>query len=380
LSETAIGINQSIGSGNLEAAPIRSSVHTQTSREVLFFRLFREAWQIIVAYPIPVLGAALIGFAGAAILGNLLYSALIVDVYRRTGSYFSSTANIYYAQLQLQGFLGALSFSLGRGAITWIALQVNQPNGEPITVRNALRAAQQKWLSLFISSMIYGLLITAAVAGLTVMLREVRLEQSNFRWLRSEPGALSHATAVRAISLSVPDPGSPFTEAYNYVRYSLGRTTNTVYYGWTGYSTTIGKLPIELLMLGLASIVLIGLAETFLCLRHAAIMSGVQRNPLAWLRPTILLARERFWHITGIRIILRVGIFLLTVLLYTIPITLQQGLIVPLLVRQASSYLPYALTQSLSAIFFALISMAFIAFSLLFDARLYLALRTRQNP
>ena len=324
----------------------------------------------------PVLSAALIGFAGAAIIGNLLYTALIVDVYQRTGSYFSSTANIFYAQLELQAFLGTLSYSIGRGAITWIGLSIGR---ETITLRNALRAATRNWLPLFVSAMLYGLLITAAVAGLTLMLREVRLEQSNFRWLRSEPGALSHATVVRAISLSVPDPGSPFSEAYNYMRYSLGRTTNTVYYGWAGYSTTVGRLPLQLSILGVASLILVGLTETYLCLRHAAIMSLNRRHPLAWLREAVPMARTHFWQITGTRILLRLLIFLLTVVFYTIPITLHQGLVVPMLVRGVSSYLPYALTQAASSIFFTLINMAFIAFALLFDARLYLMLKGGPN-
>lgn len=378
-SESVIGIPGGLATASSAALP--SAPHAQPDvivhpNESHFVRLFREAWAITVTHPLPVLGAAFIGFAGAAIIGNLLYTALIVDIYRRTGSYFSSTANIFYAQLQLQAFLGTLTYSIGRGAITWIGLQVGR---ETITLRNALRAAMRNWLPLFVSAMLYGLLITAAVAGLTLMLREVRLEQSNFRWLRSEPGALSHATVVRAISLSVPDPGSPFSEAYNYMRYSLGRTTNTVYYGWSGYSATVNRLPPQLLVLGLASLILVGLTETFLCLRHAAIMAVDKRNVFTWLREAIPLAREHFWQITGTRILLRVLIFLMTVMLYTVPITLHQGLVVPLLVRGVSSYLPYALTQSASSIFFTLISMAFIAFGLLFDARLYLLLK-RQSP
>ncbi len=351
--------------------------NTTTARtRSIFVQLFREAWAIVAAYPLAVLGAALIGFGGAAIIGNLVYSALIIDVYRRTGSYFSSTANIFYAQLQLQAFLGTLSFSIGRGALAWIGLRAGHEN---ITLRNALRAATRNWLSLFISAMLYGLLMSAAVAGLTLVLREVRLEQSNFRWLRSEPGALSHATIVRAISLSVPDPGSPFTEAYSYMRYSLARTSNTVYYGWTGYTNAINRLPLQLLVLGLASLVLVGLTESFLCLRHAAIMSLNTRHVLSWLREVIPLTRAHFWQIIGPRILLRLLIFLLTVLFYTVPITLQQGLIVPMLVRGVSNYLPFALTQSFSSIFFALINMMFIAFVLLFDSRLYLMLKRQDK-
>ena len=110
-SESVIGV-----SGRLASAPgavLPPVVSTQPEiaahqQERAFVRLFREAWSITATYPMPVLGAAFIGFAGAAIIGNLLFTALVVDVYQRTGSYFSSTANIFYAQLELQAFLGVL--------------------------------------------------------------------------------------------------------------------------------------------------------------------------------------------------------------------------------------------------------------------------------
>ncbi|NJM42402.1 MAG: hypothetical protein HC853_17520, partial [Anaerolineae bacterium] len=289
-----------------------------------FSSLLRETAHIFVVHPVPLLSVGLLGLGGAALISNLLYATLILEVYTRIGSYFSSSMNIFYTQMIVQAVLGFLLMSSVGGAITWIGLRALQeghvkaddPNAvsgaTPITAKNALRAALRNWKPLLLSSIVYGLLMSLAVAGIIYSLREVRLDLSNYRWLRNEMGAITGAMAIRGISVSVPDPGSPFTELYSYMRYSLSRSTSSVYYGWLNMQQTIGKasVPIVLVLLGSGALVLI--FDTLLCFRHAEIMRQPKAGFISWFISSVRLARAHFWRVASARLGLRLMTYLFT--------------------------------------------------------------------
>jgi branched-subunit amino acid transport protein len=288
--------------------------------------------------------------------------------------------------------------SIGRGAISWIALQTyrqadaanaedsgREPEDE-ITLKNAVRAALRNWPVLILSALLYGTLMSLAVAGLVYVLREVRLDLSNYRWLRNEPNAITSAMIVRGINISMPDPGSPFTEIYNYTRFSLSRSTSSVYYGWMNYSQTVGRFSVQLALIGLVSALGILLIDTLLCFRNVAIMNQRRAHALSWIATCTQLSRRHFWSIASARVGLRAIMYLTSLLCLTLPMTIQQSMILPNVVQRVQSYLPYALNGAASNIALALASGIFVVFGLAFDVRLFLALQhpepiaTHPNP
>lgn len=355
---------------------VRPAHHT--AGKLSFATLCQDALAVFVMHPLPVLMPGFVCLAGAAILSNVLYAALILDVYSRLNSYFAASTSVSYIQLQVQAVLGFFLIALGRGAVTWVALHAGERDKAGhslVTVRRALRAAVRNWPVLLLSSFVYGLLMSVAVAVLIYVLREMRLDQSNYRWLRPESSAISAAIIVRSINMLVPDPGSPFTELYSYLRTSLGRTTTSVYFGSMSYPQTLGKFTLSLGLMGVAGMAGIFLIETVLCFRHAEIMRQSRANLWNWLGRCVSLARRHFWQVASLRLLLRVIVFVLGVFCLTLPITLHQSLVVPIIVSQVQNYLPYALSTAATGIGGAVIGAIFIMFGLVFDARLNLALR-----
>jgi hypothetical protein len=336
--------------------------------------VLRSTLSVIAHHPLPILTCAVVCFAGAGILGALLYSVLVLDVFFRTGSYFSSTPTIFHFQMQLQAVIGAVLLLFGRGAITWIALHA--PRGEPITARRALRAALNQWPGLLVSGLIYGALITLAIIGTTWMLRELRLDVSNYRWLRSDTSSIMNMVVVRTIGLLPPDPGAPFTELYAATRYGLSRMTSS-YYGWSTYQLAARNLPPHLLLTGVAGVLLMFLIETLLCMRTAAVMRGPAGSAMGWLWDVLHVSWHHFWTVAAWRWGLRLAIVVLYAGCLTLPMVLHQSLVVPTIVREVRSYWPYPVNTTLYNIGAALAGAAVITFSLIFEARMYVTLSRR---
>jgi hypothetical protein len=336
-------------------------------RRVRFGDVMRSAFALFARQPGAILGAAFLCFAGVIIIGALLYCALILGVFFRSGSYFSATPGVFHLQMQVQAALGAFTFLLGRGAITWIALQ-----DERVTLRQAFAAALKRWQPLLVSSLIYGALIALGMIGLTWMLRELRLDVSNYRWIRSDTNSIMNMVIVRVLSLLPPDPGSPFSELFSATRYNLGRMSSS-YYGWSSYQLAARNLPIPYLLTGVGGLLLLFVTETLLCMRTAAIMRG-SGGAFGWFQDTLRVAGRNFWRVALWRWSVRLAIMLLTAACLTLPIVLHQSLVVPTLVREVRSYWPYPINTSLYNIGIALAGMVMLAFSLVFEARMYAAL------
>jgi hypothetical protein len=351
--------------------PARAEARAARASRPQFGQVLHGTLSTFARHPAPILICALLCFAAVAILGSLLYCVLVLDVFFRTGSYFSATPGIYHLQMQFQAALGTVMYLLGRGAITWIALQAER--GAPVTVRGALGAATARWKALLASGLIYGALITLALIGTTWMLRELRLDVSNYRWLRSDTNSIMNMAMVRSIGVLPPDPGSPFSELYAATRYNLSRVTSS-YYGWSTYQLAARNLPPEFLLSGLAGIVLLIVTETLLCMRTAAIVRAPAGPALRWLRDVAGVSWRHLWTVAGWRWGVRLGLAVIYAGCLTLPIVLHQSLIVPTIVREVRSYWPYPINTALYGIAAALAGMMVLSFSLIFEARMYVAL------
>ena len=360
--------------GYLRALLARLLPRTHAEAKHEFQGLLRESASLFVSHPVPLLTTGLIGFGGAALIGNLLYTILILDVYSRLGNFFSASLYIVYVQMLVQALLGFLLMSFSRGAITWMALHSHltkaNDDATAITLKNAARAVLRNWRPLLLSAWVYGILMSLAVAGITYALREVRLDLSNYRWVRGEANAIASAMMVRGINIGVPDPGSPFTEMYSFTRFTLSRSTPNIYYGTLTVQQMVEKVRLPLVLVLFASSVLVLIFDTLLCFRHAEIMRQKNAGMLAWLGQCVRLAHAHFWRVASARLGLRLMTFLITLFCLTLPLTVQQGLLIPLIASHMQNYLPYALNNALINSVLAMANAVFVTFALVFDVRL----------
>jgi len=372
---------QQVISGALTLSEERAHAVAPHARCISFGSVVQATLAVFTQHPLPILVCGLLCFASVVITGALSYLALVLHGLASQGSYFALTANAFYLQMQIQAAIGTFTFLIGRGAITWIALHT--PAGadgaasQPISLRAAFGAALRRWQPLLASSLLYGLLITISLVGITWMLREVRLDVSNYRWVRRDAHSILNLTLVRAIAQLPPDPGSPFTELYSATRYHLSRQSGS-YLGWSLSQPSLSDLSTPLLAAGIAGALLVFITEVLLCMRTAHIMHTPSGGALRWLVPTLRLSLSNFWRVAAWRWGARLIMVFLYVACLTLPIALHQGIVVPAMVSEARSYWPYPVNLSSYTISSALVGMFLVAFGLVFEARMYLALVARR--
>ncbi len=351
------------------AAPIE---HKRAAGSVV--SLWSESLAILSAHSGPILTLALLGFAGAGIVGQLLNTALTFESYARTGSFFSSFFNHLQAQYLAQAVCGAFTLALARGGVTWIAL--NHGTGCRISLGAACRAALERWPALLLAAALYGALILAGIAALTVWLRELQVDSSNLGRISFDVAGISYAITVRSIGALIPDAGSPFSELLNYARVLIRRSAS----GYTWLAQHYGGRAISSAWLvGLAGIVSIIVVDALLRMRFAAIMGsasgGFARAMLACLR----IGVRRFGAVVTHAWLVRLAVFGVSVLFVIAPLTVAQGALVAWLVRTAGSFWPYPVSQLVFVAGSSLVMMVFAAFATVYDARQYLALLSQSR-
>lgn len=372
-------------SGSIPRSRSHNPIAAVQARRVDFEDLLHTTFNAFARYPVQILVCSFLCFAGASILGSLLYSTLTLSGLVSSGSYFTLASNVYYLQMQVQAAIGAFTFLLGRGAVTWIGLHA-QPQAEskagrtsdanmavPITLRAAFRSALSRWKPLLTSSLLYGLLISVSLVGITWMLREARLDVSNYRWIRRDLNSIMNMSVVRSISLLPPDPGSPFTELYSSTRYNLSRQS-TGYFGWNAYQAGLRTLPAVFVLTGVLGLVVAFTTDTLLCMRNAHIIHSRDGQAFRWLSAVLRLSLRNFWRVAAWRWTVRLMVMGLYAVCLILPIVLHQSLVVPALVNEVRSYWPYPVNTTSYGIGTALVGMVLIAFGLIFEARMYLAL------
>lgn len=332
--------------------------------------LWSESLAILSAHSGPILAFALFGFAGAAIVGQLVNTVLVFDSYARTGSFFSSFFSHLQTQHLVQAVCGAFTLALARGGVTWIAL--HHGTARRITFMAACRGALERWPALLLAAALYGVLILAGIAALTLWLRDLRLDLSNLGRISFDVSGVSYAIVVRSIAALIPDPGSPFSELLAYTRVLMRRSASAYtwlaqYYGGGAVSRTW--------LVGLAGIVWIVVADALLRMRFAAIMGAAGGGFLRAMSECARLGVRHFGPVLAHGWLVRLAIFGVSVLFVIAPLTIAQGALVAWLVRTAGSFWPWPVSQLVFAVGSSLVLMVFVAFATVYDARQYLALR-----
>ena len=374
MQEIASRPSNALGQIALAEHDTRASSRRLERRSTSVTSLWHESMRVLAAHSGPVFVLALVGFAGAGIIGQLANSALTFDGYVRTGSYFSAFFNNLQVQYLAQAIFGTFALAFARGALTWIALR--HETGERITLGAACRAALARWPALLLSSVVYGVLVLAGIAGLSLLLRELRVDLSNLGRIGSDYGGISYAVKVRAIGALIPDPGSPFSELLNYVRILIRRSS--VAYTWFAFRY-VESTASSVWLIGLAGVAWIILVDTLLRMRSAAVMNPDQGSFLRAMIDSVRMGACHFGPVFAHAWLVRGVIFIVSVLFVITPMTIAQGLIVTFLVRTAGSFWPYPASQLVFAVGSSLVLMVFAAFSAVYDARQYLAIRAQAS-
>jgi hypothetical protein len=334
--------------------------------------LYRATLRAMARHPGPMAACGLLTFAGATIIGSLIYVGLTVDAYLRSETYFGTIQRTYLLHFYVRAAIGALLFVIGRGAVTWIAL--NADAGAPVTTQRAFKAALVKWRPLLLSAALYGGLVTLGVSGWALMMRELRMDPSNFRFVRADAQSMLTAIAVQGIAVLPPDPGSPFAELISAERYRLSRS-GSAYYGWGSVPMALRNMGAPYLLAGLGGALLLILSEALACLRTAVIMRRPDNHTLSWLPELLQIGRAHFWRVFALRWGLRLLAVLVIVIGIVLPALLHQSVLLPLMARAFRSYWVYSFYTGISAIASALIFAALLSFQTVFEARLLGTLR-----
>jgi hypothetical protein len=344
------------------STPAAKQVHRLRFIDVLHGTLATFARQ-----PALLIGVALVCFGAGMLMGGLVYAVQLWGAAIQGSTYFSNTTPAYYLQMQVQAAVGTFTFLVGRGVITWLTQQE-----QPATLRDALGATLRKWKPLLSSTLLYGLVISVAMVGMVWLLREMRLDSSNYRWFRNSPQGILTLVAVRSIAQVPPDPGSPFSELYATTRFNLARDTMG-YLAWngSGFRLPYAGINTHYALAGVAGILLLVVAETLLCMRTAAVMAGRDTSTFGWLRRTLRLAQQHFWQVMLWRWSVRLAVAGVTAACLVLPMALQQSVIASNVIREVRSYWPYLFHSLVQAAGNALVLALGLAFSLVFEARLF---------
>ena len=370
---------------------IKSTDAVQTTRLGIatgIVALWREAWLACVAHALPMLGFALIGGVGGVLVGSTVFAL---------GQPWLIIAN---------AVAGMLILSFARGGISALALQ-----GEDASVNfvAACHATFARLPALMIGSCVYASLITTGAVGLGLALRYTRIHVPlSFRGAQrymldlQTHEFVSNATqsfVAHSARALIPDPGAPFSawlpelrttvllrEVNDDVnRYSTTRIVGNAY----RYVSIFTPEQQAFWWITTSSAALLLISEVLLRLRTVQTMkSRGSQNPtgFGWLTPltdSVQFGLKNFGLIALHVWLLRLAVFVFSVLFIIVPVVLMQEIVLPKVMfalpwtwvwLSAQSLIPQA-----TALCLTLVSAMFATFGAAYDARLYLLLATRAD-
>ncbi len=354
-------------------------------------------WLSFLAFALPMIAAAVVGIAYALYFAQTTVTGFpsnvigVVSNGSLPGCYiyptdrptnFSMFACISQWQLLVQMVLGVMFVPMARGVYAWVALNHRNPLAAT-DAANSLRQTVRRLPVLGFTIFGYGALIGAGALGMLLLFRELRIDTSNAggSFVAREGPVVARTIGIRTLPYLIPNPGPPYSEGLDlyrvYLRFSSAPVT----------STSAG-IPVQqpqpapddsFWLIGAAAALLMLFGESFFRMRINAIMAAPKPHLFTGFVESMRLGAQFFgrltWHIT----LLRMTQFLLTVLFIVTPITLAQALIMPEILKlswvttQYRTLIPIALNALTTPV-----SMVFIAFVAIYDARLYLRLRQSQ--
>jgi hypothetical protein len=347
--------------------------------------VWRDTLDTFGAHPAAILLFAFIGFAVAGLTAALVGTALALENWTRTqtilGSSFGPNRII---PLIVQAVVGLLAAAYARGAIALLALRHGQADTRWRTI-SAL--ALRRLPLLVLVFVVMGALLYLGNQGIIQYLREMRIDLADAAQYTFGMEGMSRAVALHAINRLLPDPGAPFTELLSYVKMESARTsTILVYAGGLSFIRVknIPEIPLAAI-LGVSGTLLLLVMDAVSRFAAAGIMlpvakDGVQGKggAMRMLGRALGLAVRRLGVVLAHIWTVRLAVFGVTIIFVTIPQVLVQSVLAPLLIRTTNSAWIYLLANLAVSVSVTLVMMVFVAFSAVYDARLFLALRRQE--
>lgn len=380
-------------------ATIESAQTTKPSLVTSLAAVWREAWLACVAHTLPMLGFALIGLAGVSRIVTPKVDGALHEL-------LTAFELKQHWPMIAEATVGTLALSFARGGISWLAL-----HGEEATAgfAAACRAAFRRLPALLFGTLVYGAVITLGAVGLGLALRHVHIDvplsvQIPYRYeldLQTYMFATSAAKSLVAQSAStlIPDPGAPFSTWLPELRtLVLLREVGSEVDPYDPYATTLptGSYRFvsifspdtrEFWWITAGSAALILMAEVLLRLRTVLVMSTDQPNLVTPLWHSLRLSIKHYSIIVTHVWLLRLCVFAFSLLFIIAPIApiapiaLLQEIVLPkVMLAFPGSWLSVRpLTTQATLLCLGLASAIFTAFSVAYDARLYLHLAARAD-
>jgi hypothetical protein len=382
----------------LVAAPVLPYAPETLPHSISISAMWRDALSTFSAHSAAILLCAFIGFAAPTIISAGISTSATLSAYAQTRSvtvlsgrpivaddlaspgipeYFRQAQRDLVRQLQtawlVQMVAGLLGLTFARGAITWMALHGSQPGEQSETCGSfgeAIRMALTRYPALLAGTLFYGAIITACIVGMSDLTQPLEFVPGKTAriWVglsRSFDDTV-HQLLWRGFNDLIPNPGSPFAEFSSDLRRAAFR-----------YLTSTAAL---------ISIVFIVVVETLLRFRTIAALKPVpcmRSHRFGMFAPLVDSARFGLKHFFAVTVhiwLLRLAIFGLSLCLIEFPMALMDNFVAPNVMRPGGAF-PIGGFEILPTMRFiavagaAPVSAIMLAFCVVYDTRLYAALR-----
>jgi hypothetical protein len=298
-----------------------------------------------------------------------------------------------------------LALSSALGVITWLPVDKSQ-------VREAVHMTVIRYPALVIGSLCYGAIITVGIAVPRELARSLERYAYPSSATYTSGSILISAQRVygdvlrqlawkRGFDALIPDPGSPFAKFIPYLRLEVSKN-QVALSEYERYQQFMGALtrqtttvilfvrPSELGLIVAGSVIFIVLAESLLRFRTvmafkppdpqtSKVEQGERLRRFTALDPLIDSARFTIRNLGAIIVhvwFLRLALSALSVLFIELPLAAVDRFVVPNIVRYGAEVEIISMMDFAGASSAAIVNGILLAFSAVYDARLYTALAT----
>ncbi len=383
-----------LSSAGAAVQPRAGAKSAMPARSASIAAVWRASFATFGAHAPAILFLALIGFAGASVIGLGMSLALNLEQFVHASGPFATYEGIIsilalgdarlFTVLVTQGVLGWVLVSFARGAITQLALNDG-------SLGQACRGACARMPALLAGSLLYSALIGFGAVSINAWLRDrnPNLDLSNVgQRAGTFEGALK-VLFIRGVDALIPDPGSPVAEFVPRLRHTAFRhvergadynqqlavENNTAFKGATSSRAAEKLAPSEESQrVVIASMLALVLGETLL---HFRAVAAVQSPGVFGSLLRCVWWGIRYFIPTTIHIwLVRLALLGANILFVTAPIVIVQCLVLPTF-KQLNEAMDTSMSLPWMLVGITLVNTVFTAFSTVYDARLYVALTNK---
>ena len=213
-----------------------------------------------------------------------------------------------------------------------------------------------------------------------LLMRDLRLDTSSrgvgFTIGAPDVPSFFRTLGIRSLQGLIPNPGSPFSDFLEYIRFDLRQQTGpgSRYVASLLAATPPGVPSLEHWLIGGGAALGLVLAESLFRMRFSALMYKTRPSLVTGLTDAVRMGWQWFGRLTVHITILRVAQFVFLALFIVLPISMGQTFILPrlsgILGNQAAVSIGNLMLNALATP----VTMLFTAFLAVYDARLYLRL------